>query len=185
MAGSLYTGHSIVFVSFTPLGRLDSLLPVFMPSAPLPKSSAWDLIFKSWFWGHTSTLVAMPPWSFAHVLLLKSICSPQRSWAPLLFTPKDQEKWTKMQWLIWTHSSAGGRKDARGKLLVLLPPKSNYTWQIGQAKHGLLHPVGQTGLTALMLAKHRIIKTRDGRAQTTSCPPQFYKASSAVYLVSS
>lgn len=101
----------------------------------------------------------MPPWGFTRVLLLKSICSPQRSWAPLLFTPKDQEKWRKIQRLVWTHSSAGGRKDASGKLLLLLPPKSNCTWQIGQAEHGLLHPVGQTGLTALVLAKHRNLKT--------------------------
>lgn len=175
IAGSLYTGHNIMFVSFTLLGGLDTLLPVFMLSAALPKSSAWDLTSKSCslWWQCLHEVFHMYRFWSPFVLLRKAgphCCSPQR-------IERNEGR--------WTHSSAGGRKDASGKLLVLLPPKSNCSWQIGQAEHGLLHPVGQTGLTALVVAKHRIIKNREGKAQTTSCPPQFHKAPSAVCLVSS
>lgn len=88
MAGSLYPGHSMAFVGFTLLGALDTLQPVFMLSAALPKSSAWDLTFKSCFWGLTAlwwqclhgVLHVYCFWS-PSVLLREAglhCCSPQR-----------------------------------------------------------------------------------------------------------
>lgn len=67
----------------------------------------------------------------------------------------------------------------------MLPPKSNCAWENGLAEHGLICPVELAGLTALVLAKHRIIENRAGMAQTTSCPPHFHKAPSTVCLVRS
>lgn len=124
-----------------------------MLSATLPKSSAWDLTSKSRFWGHTARW-----WQCLH-----EVFHMYRFWSPFVLLREAGlhcclPQRTERNEGRWTHSSAGGRKDASGKLLVLLPPKSNCTWQIGQAEHGLLHPVGQTGLTALVVAKHRIIK---------------------------
>lgn len=124
-----------------------------MLSASLSKCSACELTFKSCFYACTTFwwqcfhegLHVCCFWSPSVPLSLAGL-----GWAPLRFTPKDQEKWGKMRWLVWTCSSAEGRKDASGKWLGMFPPKSNWVWQNGQADHGLLSSVG---LTALVLAK--------------------------------